>query len=182
MVGGGTGGPPPPSDQNHTIYSPSVSYRTTYLPSASNNNKVVRSNNNNSTTSSLQSVSRKSLYSVKNCRTNPSLPPLDKSASPRTRNGTVASSRTGSSKLSRIEVKSSKRSRSATEDNNVIQLNTKDELHTGRAQQITQTVRVLRARSALLLPSPQLNLAPPTSQPLQIHPLILKSEERKKRR
>ena len=46
----------------------------------------------------------------------------------------------------------------------------------GRAQQITQTVRVLRARSALLLPSPQLNLAPPTSQPLQIHPLILKSE------
>jgi len=176
------GAPPPPSDQNHTIFSPSVSYRTTYLPSASNNNKVVRSNNNNnSTTSSIQSVSRKSLYSVKNCRTSPSLPPLDKSSSPRTRNGnTLPSSRTGSSKLSRIEVKSSKRSRSATEDN-VIQLN-KDELHTGRAQQITQTVRVLRARSALLLPSPQLNLAPPTSQPLQIHPLILKSEERKKRR
>ena len=36
----------------------------------------------------------------------------------------------------------------------------------GRAQQITQTVRVLRARSALLLPSPQLNLPP---SPLQVY-------------
>jgi len=161
-------------DHNHLIFSPSISYRTTHLPSPSNNNKVVRSTNNNNSTPVLINNSRK--------RTSPSLPPLDKPYTPRARNGaTVPSSRSGSSKISRIELKSSKRSRSATED--IVALDSKDHgIVGGRAQQITQTVRVLRARSALLLPSPQLNLAPPTSQPLQIHPLILKSEDRKKRR
>jgi hypothetical protein len=43
----------------------------------------------------------------------------------------------------------------------------------GRAHQVSQTVRVLRARSALLLP---MSLAPPPPPaPLQLHPLILKS-------
>jgi len=177
------------SDQNHLIFSPSISYRTTHLPSPSNNNKVVRSTNNNSTTPIIMNNSRKSsvpspvhMYrSVPHSRTNQTLPPLDKTISPRARNGnTLPSSRSGSSKISRIEMKSSKRSRSAVEDN---ALDTKElTISGGRAQQITQTVRVLRARSALLLPSPQLNLAPPISQPLQIHPLILKSEDRKKRR
>jgi len=171
-------------DHNHLIFSPSISYRTTHLPSPSNNNKVVRTTNNNNSTPVLINNSRKSCSSVTqyHSRTSPSLPPLDKPPyTPRARNGnTVPSSRSGSSKISRIELKSSKRSRSATEDND---LESKDHgVVGGRAQQITQTVRVLRARSALLLPSPQLNLAPPTSQPLQIHPLILKSEDRKKRR
>lgn len=151
-------------DHNHLIFSPSISYRTTHLPSPSNNNKVVRTTNNNNSTPVLINNSRKSCSSVTqyHSRTSPSLPPLDKPYTPRARNGnTVPGSRSGSSKISRIE------------DHGVVG---------GRAQQITQTVRVLRARSALLLPSPQLNLAPPTSQPLQIHPLILKSEDRKKRR
>jgi len=178
------------SDQNHLIFSPSISYRTTHLPSPSNNNKVVRStnNNNNNTTpviihnSRKSSVSSSQMYrSVQHSRTNQTLPPLDKTISPRARNGnTLPSSRSGSTKISRIELNSSKRSRSAVEDNPLDAKNLT--ISGGRAQQITQTVRVLRARSALLLPSPQLNLAPPVSQPLQIHPLILKSEDRKKRR
>jgi len=154
-----------PSDR-HFTFSPSLSYRTTHLPSPSNNNKIVKSNNYNNVSAS----SRK--------RSSATLPPLDKHQTPRSRTGrTVPHSRSSSSKLSRIET-GGKRSRSASEEQTLDNFN-KDLRISGRAQQITQTVRVLRARSALLLPSPQLNLPP---SPLQVQPMLLKFEERNKRR
>jgi len=166
-------------DQNHFIFSPSLSYRTTHLPSASNNNKMVKGSSSPSS-NLLLAFSRKSLFS----RTNPSLPPLEAQNTPRTRHGrTVPSSRANSSKISRLENKSSKRSRSASEDPASAQ-KSQDMRTAGRAQQITQTVRVLRARSALLLPTPTIQ-APnlhPLHHPPTLQPLVLKSEERKKRR
>lgn len=187
-----------PSDQNHFIFSPSLSYRTTHLPSPSNNNKTVsRSSHHHQSlhspkpTAPHHSSANSPLimsYSRKRSNPSPTLPPLQKQTSPRTRKGrTVPSSRANSSKVSRLELKHGKRSRSASEDP-AFDLTSKELANAGRAQQITQTVRVLRARSALLLPapSPQLNLPMPAPNhhpaSLQVQPLILKSEERRKRR
>lgn len=176
----------PADQQNHLLFSPATtSYRQpisssppSRLPTAAllNNNKNPATPHHPNTSPFLFTYSRK--------RSSHTLPPLEKVPTPRTRKGrTVPSSRNNSSKLSRIEVKSStnlgKRSRSASEEAAALQMDGKELVVSGRAHQVSQTVRVLRARSALLLP---LSLAPPPPAPLQLHPLILKSEERKKRR
>lgn len=186
----------PDQQQNHLLFSPP----TTRLPTAAlNNNKTLPPSSPhhlaaapphpaNSTSPFLFTYSRKSIFS----RSSHTLPPLEKVPTPRTRKGrTVPSSRNNSSKLSRLEIKSSsnlgKRSRSVSEEA-ALQLDGKELVVSGRAHhQVShhQTVRVLRARSALLLPLSLPPPPPPPAQLQQLHPLILKSgreEERKKRR
>lgn len=197
--------PPPPAPS--TGPPPPPPHPSSRLPTALNNNKTAShphlptgpaapggnnsnsSSNNNNPPPFLFTYSRKSIFS----RSSHTLPPLEKVPTPRTRKGrTVPSSRNNSSKLSRLEVKSGsnlgKRSRSASEEM-ALEMDAKELLGRSNQQQQQQvvvshhqTVRVLRARSALLLP---ISLAPPHPAPLQLHPLILKSgreEERKKRR
>jgi len=195
-------------DPQHFLFSPTSSYRTSRLPSATNNNKTVKS------PPFLLQYSRKSLFS----RTSSTLPPLapGQQRSRRGRVRTVPSSRANSSKLSRLELEPvlGKRSRSASEELNYTQVShNPSQNHTGhhsaleirgsetllqspskeegqhrhhhpsRPRRLTkvETVRVLRARSALLLPMPAPSL--PAHQPsMQVQPLVLKSEERKKKR
>jgi len=188
-------------DPQHFLFSPTSSYRTSRLPSATNNNKTAKSS------PFLLQYSRKSLFS----RSSTTLPPLGpgQTRSRRGRVRTVPSSRANSSKLSRIELEPvlGKRSRSASEEPNYSQVShnpnhgleirgsetmlqspSKEDTqhhhhHHSRPRRLTkvETVRVLRARSALLLPLPAPTL--PTHPPaMQVQPLVLKSEERKKKR
>lgn len=195
-------------DPAHLLFSPSASYRTSRLPSATNNNKTVKS----------------PPYLVQYSRKRPSntLPPLGP-GSPRSRRGrvrTVPSSRANSSKQCRVDPsespgQQSKRSRSASEEpwdsstsgleirGSESQIHREAEPystpshHINRPRRLTkvETVRVLRARSALLLPLPPPPLPPHPSlaggypsQPNLSHPsisstpLVLKSEDRKKKR
>jgi len=192
-------------DPQHFLFSPTSSYRTSRLPSATNNNKTAKS------PPFLLQYSRKSLFS----RTSNTLPPLapGQTRSRRGRVRTVPSSRANSSKLSRLELEPvlGKRSRSASEEPNynhnqvshhpspnhgleirgsetLLQSPSKEEgqhhhhHHPSRPRRLTkvETVRVLRARSALLLPLPSPSI--PTHPSMQVQPLVLKSEERKKKR
>lgn len=207
-------------DPQHFLFSPTSSYRTSRLPSATNNNKTVKS------PPFLLQYSRKSLFS----RTSNTLPPLPPShqRSRRGRVRTVPSSRANSSKLSRIELEPvlGKRSRSASEEPNYAQIShnpsqvshnpspnhmgninaleirgsetplqspSKEEgqhhhhhHHPSRPRRLTkvETVRVLRARSALLHPLVSPSHSSHSSHPpsMQVQPLVLKSEERKKKR
>jgi len=194
-------------DPAHLIFSPSASYRTSRLPSATNNNKTVKP----------------PPYLVQYSRKRPSnaLPPLGP-GSPRSRRGrvrTVPSSRANSSKQSRVDPSESsgqsKRSRSASEEpwdsstaasgleirGSESQIHREAEPsysspshHSNRPRRLTkvETVRVLRARSALLLPLPPPPLPPHPSlaggypslshPSLSSTPLVLKSEDRKKKR
>jgi len=191
-------------DPDHTLFSPPASYRTSRLPSATNNNKTAKP----------------PPYLVQYSRKRPSntLPPLGP-GSPRSRRGrvrTVPSSRANSSKQSRLEQESvgqSKRSRSASEEpwdsgltshpgleirGSESQIHRETETgfspshHPARPRRLTkvETVRVLRARSALLLPLPPPPLPPHPSlaggvssyPALNTTPLVLKSEDRKKKR
>lgn len=56
--------------------------------------------------------------------------------------------------------------------------------HQGRPRRLTkvETIRVLRARSALLLPLPSSPLPSAHQSSIQVQPLVLKSEDRKKKR
>jgi len=191
-------------DPAHLLFSPSASYRTSRLPSATNNNKTVKP----------------PPYLVQYSRKRPSntLPPLGP-GSPRSRRGrvrTVPSSRANSSK--RVDPSESsgqsKRSRSASEEpwdsstatsgleirGSESQIHREAEPysspshHSNRPRRLTkvETVRVLRARSALLLPLPPPPLPPHPSlaggypslshPSLSSTPLVLKSEDRKKKR
>lgn len=206
-------------DPAHLLFSPTASYRTSRLPSATNNNKTVKP----------------PPYLVQYSRKRPSntLPPLGP-GSPRSRRGrvrTVPSSRTNSSKLSRVDPsesgsgqQQSKRSRSASEEpwdsstaTSGLEIRSGDQTgleirgsesqihreaepysspshHSNRPRRLTkvETVRVLRARSALLLPLPPPPLPPHPSlaggypslshPSLSSTPLVLKSEDRKKKR
>jgi len=191
-------------DPAHLLFSPSASYRTSRLPSAQNNNKTVKP----------------PPYLVQYSRKRPSntLPPLGP-GSPRSRRGrvrTVPSSRANSSKQSRVDPSDSspghqsKRSRSASEepwDSSTIATSgleirgSESQIHPepsspshqgSRPRRLTkvETVRVLRARSALLLPLPPPPLPPhpslaggyPSHPSLSSTPLVLKSEDRKKKR
>ena len=128
----------------------------------------------------------------------------------RSRVRTVPSSRTSSSKLSRLEVEPvlGKRSRSASEEvsaqpslevrgtESLLQFHSNDDVlplyttantnstsFTTRPRRLAkvETIRVLRARSALLLPlsSPTIPSLPSS---MSVQPLVLKSEDRKKKR
>jgi len=187
-------------DPQHFLFSPTASYRTSRLPSPTNNNKTGKSS------PFLLQYSRK-----RTSNTLPPLAP-GQTRSRRGRVRTVPSSRANSSKLSRLELEPvlGKRSRSASEEPNYTQVShspspshgleirgsetglqspSKEESHHhhhhhhSRPRRLTkvETVRVLRARSALLLPlpSPSLPSHPPA---MQVQPLVLKSEERKKKR
>lgn len=190
-------------DPHHVLFSQPPSYRTSRLPSTTNNNKTAKSS------PFLLQYSRKSLFS-RSSNTLPPLAP-GQTRSRRGRVRTVPSSRANSSKLSRLELEPvlGKRSRSASEEPNYTQVShsptnhaleirgsetglqspTKEENHHhhhhhhSRPRRLTkvETVRVLRARSALLLPlpSPSIPSHPPA---MQVQPLVLKSEERKKKR
>ena len=123
---------------------------------------------------------------------------------------TVPSSRTSSSKLSRLEVEPvlGKRSRSASEEvsaqpslevrgtESLLQFHSNDDVlplyttantnstsFTARPRRLAkvETIRVLRARSALLLPlsSPTMPSLPSS---MSVQPLVVKSEDRKKKR
>lgn len=186
-------------DPTHFIFSPASSYRTSRLPSPTNNNKSGKSS------PFLLQYSRK--------RSSNLLPPLgqgDHQRARRSRVRTVPSSRTSSSKLSRLEVEPvlGKRSRSASEEvasqpslevrgtESLLQFQSSEDVmplytsantsatpYMGRPRRLAkvETIRVLRARSALLLPlsSPSIPSLPSS---MSVQPLLLKSEDRKKKR
>ena len=125
----------------------------------------------------------------------------------------MPSSRTNSSKFSRLEVEPvlGKRSRSASEEVSQVSsqpnlevrgtesllqfqnsedvmplytsVNTSATSYTGRPRRLAkvETIRVLRARSALLLPLSSPSMASLPSS-MSVQPLLLKSEDRKKKR
>jgi len=186
-------------DPTHFIFSHASSYRTSRLPSPTNNNKSGKSS------PFLLQYSRK--------RSSNLLPPLgqgDHQRARRSRVRTVPSSRTSSSKLSRLEVEPvlGKRSRSASEEvasqpslevrgtESLLQFQSSEDVmplytsantsatpYMGRPRRLAkvETIRVLRARSALLLPlsSPSIPSLPSS---MSVQPLLLKSEDRKKKR
>lgn len=193
-------------DPQHIFFSPASSYRSR-LPSATNNNKTVRSSpfhlqysrkrTGNTLPPLLPGQQRPRQSRVR------TVPSSRQNSSKLSRLDSLELDQTATSPAAQP----SKRSRSASEDainylslspDPVTNLNppTNNNLEPGREagrgktggqadilarpRRLTkvETVRVLRARSALLLPLPP----PALPAPMTVTPFVLKSEDRKKKR
>jgi len=180
-------------DQIHPLFSPLLStFRTSRLPTPTNNNKTVGGSPHSTPTSLIKlsssihhnhhSTSGTPTYILHHHsrkRSSSTLPPLSP-GSPRTRRGhrvtrTVPSSRAASSRLLERGIPAGKRSRSASQEPPTFSPSPSPHKQAQRLAKV-ETVRVLRARSALLLPLSSPNLSPLTQ------PLVLKSEDRKKKK
>jgi len=207
-----------PDPATHLLFSPNASYRTSRLPSATNNNKTVkpppylvqysrkRASNTlpplgpgspRSRRGRVRTVPSSRANSSKQSRVDPSESSGGQSKRSRSASEEPWDSSSTAAVSGQLEIRGSESQihREAEPYSSPSHhSNSSPSHHSNRPRRLTkvETVRVLRARSALLLPLPPPPLPPHPSlaggypslshPSLSSTPLVLKSEDRKKKR